>query len=161
MTENEYGPFAREQDAWATEAYEAERVAWDANPVPGEGERFNLRILLDDIDDIGLELGAYDLSPLRQVAMYETQKCVALRGIIRRAYEAGKAAGPDGSVTEWALAYTHRPNVSGVPSRREIQPYPDEQSARRAVADIKELAPEDEPRLARHEVSPWEEVPGA
>lgn len=90
---NEYGPFATEQDAWATDAYAAEHAAWDANPVPGTGEKFNMQMLLSACEEIGLDLGAFDLSPLRQVAMYETPKCVALRGIIRRAFEAGKAAG--------------------------------------------------------------------
>ena len=103
MPESEYGPFASERDAWATDACAAEHAAWEANPVPGESAKWNMRMLLDGIEEIGLELGAYDLSPLRQVAMYETSKCVALRGIIRRAYEAGKAAGPDGTATEWGV----------------------------------------------------------
>jgi hypothetical protein len=98
----EYGPFQAERDAWATEACAAERAAWKA---PGDGEKFNMQMLVSACEETGIELGAYDLSPLRQVAMYETSKCVALRGIIRRAYEAGKAAGPDGAVTEWGLRY--------------------------------------------------------
>jgi hypothetical protein len=36
----EYGPFATEADAWATEACAAERAAWAA---PGDGEKFNMR----------------------------------------------------------------------------------------------------------------------
>lgn len=60
-----------------------------------------------------------------------------------------------GTVTEWALAYTHRPSVSGLPARRVIQPYPSEAEAREAVAEVRGLAPEDEPALARREVTPW------
>lgn len=158
---DEHGPFATEREAWDTEACKAEQAAWEANPVPGEGEKWNLRMLVSAIEELGVELGDYDHSPLRQVAMYETSKCVALRGIIRRAYEAGLAREqPEGTVTEWALAYTHRPNVtSGLPARRVVQPYPSESEARAAVADLARLAPEDEPALMRRDVGPWTPVP--
>lgn len=106
MPENEYGPFASERDAWATDACAAEHAAWEANPVPGESEKWNMRMLLDGIEGIGLELGAYDLSPLRQVAMYETSKCVALRGIIRRAYQAGLAARDKAAEVEWGVRFS-------------------------------------------------------
>lgn len=70
-----------------------------------------------------------------------------------------RAERAEGTVTEWALAYTHRPNVSGLPVRRVVQPYPDEQSAREAAAEVLALAPGDEPRLMRRMIGPWEEVP--
>jgi hypothetical protein len=70
-------------------------------------------------------------------------------------------AAPPGSVTEWALAYTHRPTgLPGLPARRVVQPYPDEQSARAAVAAVRAEAPEDEPGLMCREVGPWTPVAG-
>lgn len=50
--------------------------------------------LADDAVPVDRDYGGEPIwwSPLRQVAMYETSKCVALRGIIRRGFEAGKAA---------------------------------------------------------------------
>jgi len=82
-------------------------------------------------------------------------------------YRHGESAEPvmpgqptQGAVTEWALSYIHRPLAgSGLPARRVIQPYPDEAMAREAVASIREMAPEDEPRLMRRDVGPWIPAP--
>lgn len=62
-----------------------------------------------------------------------------------------------GAVTEWALAYTHRPSI-GLAARRVVQPYPDEAQAREAVAGVLRLAPEDEPALMNRTISPWKEA---
>jgi hypothetical protein len=151
---SEYGPFQDEQDAWATEAYAAERAAWDANPVPGEGEKFNMAMLLAACEEIGLELGAYDLSPLRQVAMYETQKCVALRGIIRRAYLAGQASRDEGTAgTEWGVLLDRGDGQPVVLARFEGE---------HAETDALTMASDHRPAwsVASRQVGPWVPVPG-
>lgn len=85
----------------------------------------------------------------------------------RLAMAALEAAAPlmraeaEGAETEWALSYTYRPRLSGLPVRRVVQPYPDEAMAREAVAAVRDGAPEDEPRLMRREIGPWKDVPGA
>jgi len=66
-----------------------------------------------------------------------------------------------GAVTEWALSYVHRPNVTGMSVRRVVQPYPDEAMAREAVAAVLGDAPEVEPKLMRREIGPWKEAPDA
>jgi hypothetical protein len=151
---SEYGPFHSERDAWATAAGVRSIAAWEANPVPGEGERFNLRILLDDIGEIGLDLGAYDLSPLRQVAMYETQKCVALRGIIRRAYLAGQASRDEGTAgTEWGVLLDRGDGQPVVLARFEGE---------HAETDALTMASDHRPAwsVASRQVGPWVPVPG-
>lgn len=60
-----------------------------------------------------------------------------------------------GTVTEWALAYTHRPTIPGQPARRVVQPYPGETEAREAVTEVRRLAPGDEPVLMTREIGPW------
>jgi hypothetical protein len=109
----------------------------------------------------GVQTSDFEDRSLWWLANYEDYLTAMIARWVRAAYENGKAAGPDGAVTEWALAYTHTPNpASGLPPRREVQPYPDEQSARAAVAAVRAEAPEDEPGLMCREVGPWTPVAG-
>lgn len=153
----EYGPFGSESEALATRAAAVLRAASAANPGVGAGDPARLKLLTGACEAAGVVLGDYDLRLLRWLSKYENTTCVRLAGMIHRAYEAGKAAGPDGAVAEWALAYTHRPTLPGVPVRRILQPYPDEADARESVEEIRRLAPEDEPALMQRTVSPWKE----
>lgn len=148
MPDSEYGPFGSEREAWATETGAAERATWDAHPVPGAGEKRNLQLLLDGIEEIGLELGAYDLSPLRQVAMYETGQCIALRGIIRRAFELGKAAGPDGAVAEWGFRYES--DDGG-----DIVMRYSEEEVRQILREPSDVSPEVRRTVVTRQVGPW------
>jgi hypothetical protein len=84
----------------------------------------------------------------------------AARAVLEAVVPLVRAEQEPGAVIEWALAYTHRPNVSGLPARRVVQPYPDEAQAREAVAEVLQLAPGDEPALMCREVCPWTLVPG-
>lgn len=150
----EYGPFETEREVWATEACAAERAAWEANPVPGASEKFNMQLLTIACEELGIDLGAYDLSPLRQVAMYETSKCVALRGIIRRAFEAGKAAGPDGAVTEWGIRYP-----VGHPEERVRNLGEDGEEVARLLFRDYRRSYGDKAALVHREIGPWKEAP--
>jgi hypothetical protein len=105
----------------------------------------------------GIPLGSYDDRMLAWLAGLDDSTCRALASLMQRC----RLAAPPGSVTEWALAYTHRPTgLPGLPARRVVQPYPDEQSARAAVAAVRAEAPEDEPGLMCREVGPWTPVAG-
>ena len=99
----EYGPFETERDAVATRAAASIRAAYDAAPGAGATFPAALKVMTDACEAAGVELGTYDLSPLRQMSYMEIGQCVSLAGIIRRAFEAGRAVGPDGSVTEWGV----------------------------------------------------------
>jgi hypothetical protein len=155
---SDHGPYGTERAAHAA------AVA----AIPPKGGRVilsaaqNRQLLRFATEGAGVTTGAWDDRILDWISGYEDSTCAVLAGLIARAYEAGKAVALDGAVTEWALAYTHTPNpASGLPPRREVQSYPDEESARAAVAAVRAEAPEDEPRLMCHEVTPWREVPDA
>jgi hypothetical protein len=60
--------------------------------------------MTDACEQAGVVLGGYDLGLLRWLARGETGQAVSLAGMIRRAYEAGKAAAP-GTVTEWGVQF--------------------------------------------------------
>ena len=109
----------------------------------------------------GVDTSAFEDRTAWWMANWEDYICAIIARWIASAHEAGTVAGPAGAVTEWALSYTHRPNVTGMPSRRVIQPYPDEAMAREAVASIDAEAPEDEPKLYCREIGPWKEASDA
>jgi hypothetical protein len=95
-------------------------------------------------------LGAYDARIVRWLANGDPETCQVIASVIDRAGQP-----QPGTVTEWALAYTHRPGIPGLPARRVVQPYPSETEAREAVAEVRRLAPEDEPALMRREIGSW------
>ena len=99
-------------------------------------------------------LGAYDARIIRWLANWEPETCAVIAGLIARA-----AQRPEGTVTEWAVGYTHYPDVPGLAPRRVIQAYySGEADAREAAGEIRRLAPEDEPALMSREVGPWKEA---
>lgn len=116
----------------------------DFNPREVRGEAF--AAVLD-----GIPTGAYDHRMIAWLTDLDDPTCQAFASLMWRC----RLAAPPGSVTEWALAYTHRPSIPGQPARRVVQPYPSEAEARAAVAQVLRLTPEDEPALARREVGPW------
>lgn len=87
---NEHGPFNSEREALATRAAAALRAACDANPRGWEAE--HLKVMTEACESIGVPLGAFDLAPFRQLAMYEAFNAVVIAGIIHRAFEAGRAS---------------------------------------------------------------------
>lgn len=154
---SEHGPFQNEREALSTPAAARIRAAFDAAPGVGASVPESLAVMTEACAECGVELGNQDLGFLRGVAWGETANAVSLAGMIRRAFEAGKAAGPDGTVTEWGVAY--RPNLLGVPAVRIIDPEPSEYAARRTVASLREVVPQDESMVMRREVGPWKEAP--
>ena len=105
MPENEYGPFDTERETMATQAAAVIRAAFDDHPGYGTSVPECLKLMTDECEASGVILGAWDLSFLQGVAWGETADCIRLRGMIHRAYEAGKAAGPDRMVTEWGTRF--------------------------------------------------------
>lgn len=89
---NEHGPFATERQARATQAAARIRAAYDAHPGVGASFPEALEVMTDACAECSVVLGDYDLSFLRGVSQGESMDAVRLAGMIRRAYEAGKAA---------------------------------------------------------------------
>lgn len=159
MPASEWGPFSCEREALATRAAAAIRAAYDAAPGTGATFPAALKVLTDACEAAGVELGAYDLSPLRQMSYMEIAQCAALAGIIRRAFEAGKAAALEGTVTEWGVRFTLSPGD------RAESPCPDEDDARASVENMNEHRPDFAAVLVKRDAArpagEWEEVPGA
>lgn len=144
------GPYETERQA---------RAAAHAGVAPGTGQVIldrggNIRLLFLALEDTGVVTGSHENKIAAWLANYEDSTMAVVAGWIRRAFEAGRAVGPDGAVTEWAIAYTHRPSL-GLSPRRVVQRYPDEATAREAVADIRRMEPGDEPAVMSRQVGPW------
>ena len=90
--QNEYGPFNSEREALDTRAAAVLKAAYDEHPGVGAGNQERADLLTAACEAAGVVLGDYDLRLLRWLANWENGQCVSLAGIIRRAYEAGKAA---------------------------------------------------------------------
>jgi hypothetical protein len=104
-----------------------------------------------------IPLASYDHRMLEWLAGLDDSTCRAFASLMQRC----RLAAPPGSVTEWALAYMHRTpaHIAQMhPGRRVVQPYPDEQMARAAVAELRALAPGENPSLACRDIGPWREV---
>lgn len=108
----EYGPFESEREALATRAAALVRAAFCAAPGVGASVPECLKLMTDECEAAGVELGARDLSFLQGVAWQETAGCISLRGMVHRAHLAGLAAGrcPEGTVIEWGV---RRPAADG------------------------------------------------
>lgn len=139
----DHGPFETEDEARAVpavraiyEAYRAGRGLLDCAPLVRSG-----------CEAAGVALGAYDERIVAWLGNWEPATCAVIAGLIRRAHEAGKAAGPDGAVTEW-----------GACRRGEAVPFvseADEAAVRRFAADL----PNTVTGLARRQITPWEVAP--
>jgi hypothetical protein len=77
---------------------------------PGAGKDECERLLTGACETAGVTLGAYDARIIRWLANWEPETCAVFAGLITRAFEAGKAAGPDGAV-----------NPSGEPATQETE----------------------------------------
>lgn len=152
-------PYETEDQARMIPAVRAVYEAYDHGH--GTGDLSGAPLILAACEAAGVGLGAYDARIIAWLGNWEPAMCAVIAGLIVRAHETGKAAATEGAVTEWALSYIHRPNVTGMRVRRVVQPYPDEAMARQAVADVREMATGDEPKLYRREVGPWKEATDA
>lgn len=119
------------------------------------------QLMHDALTAAGVETSTFEDRTVWGLGNWEDYLSATIARWVTAAHEAGKASAMEGAVTEWALSYTHRPNLSGLPVRRVVEMYPDEASTREAVDGLRELSPEDEPKLMRREVSPWKEMPDA
>jgi len=145
------GPYETPEQVRQLPAVRAVYDAMRVTPQRGAGIAECEELVLGACGRAGVILGAYDARIVRWLANWEPETCQVVAALIERPRP--------GAVAEWALAYTHRPDVSGLPARRVVQPYPSEAEAREAVAELLRLAPGDEPALVRREVGPWAPVP--
>jgi hypothetical protein len=127
---NEYGPFESEREALATRAAAMIRAAYDDHPGYGASVPECLKVMTDECEASGVALGAWDLSFLQGVAWGETADCIRLRGLIRRAFEAGKTVRLEGAVTLWGVQFGPDDTV---------QRYHYEDAARQAHRDVEAL----------------------
>lgn len=117
------------------------------------------QLMHDALTAAGVDTSAFEDRTVWGLGNWEDYLSATIARWVTAAHEAGKASAAEAEVTEWALSYIHRPAASqGLPARRVIELYPDEARARKAVSDMREMRPEDEPKLMRREVGPWKEV---
>jgi hypothetical protein len=153
MSEN--GPFNDERAALSTRAAARIRAAFDAKPGVGASVPEALSVMTEACEECGVELGRMDLSTLQDIAWRETFETVSLAGMIRRAYEAGQAAGHEGAVTEWGVQFNAPPGRG----RSVFQAYGSEDDARTQAA----VTPEVDgwsATLMHRQATPWTPVPG-
>lgn len=81
------------------------------------------------------------------------------RNWLRAAAAAGLLGEPEpGTRTQWAVRYKGR---MGSPSDSHIQPYDDQDMARRAASGAAASYPPEEPKVMYCLISPWKEAPDA
>ena len=66
--------------------------------------------------EAGVETSEFENRTAWWLCGWEDYTIAIIVGWIARAFETGKAAGADGAVTEWAVGYTHYPDVPGAGS---------------------------------------------
>jgi hypothetical protein len=159
VTDN--GPFETEDEARMTPAvraiYDAMRSSGLTDAEIAATDAMRTALITDACDAAGVTLGAYDQRIAAWMGNWEPQTCQVIAGLIARAFEAGRQPEP-GTVTEWAVRYRH---PSSPFPRHRIQPYPDEDMAREAAAEVRELDPGEEATVMYHQVGPWKEAPDA
>jgi len=158
MAANEFGPFETERQALATRAAAIIRAAFDAHPGVGAGDPEALKVMTDACAECGVDLGRMDLSTLQDIAWRETFEVVSLAGLIRRAFEAGKAAALEGAETEWGARY--RAAGGSLSAMVLCGHEPEAESTARSLAGTSRRDELTGITLSR-QVTPWKEVPGA
>jgi hypothetical protein len=146
------GPYESEADARA-DAHLA------VTPEPGWSilrAAGNLELLNQAIQDAGLAIGAYDERVLSWLSVYEDSICQVIAGWVARAHEAGRQPEP-GTRTRWAVRYKgrYRDALGGF----HVQPYDDEDMARRAAREVALSCPPEEPQVMYRTIGPWKEAP--
>lgn len=131
--------------------YENERAACAAAravipPDPGrvilsQSQRYEL--MQRAFTAAGVSTSAFEETSAWWLANYEDYLSAMIAGWVTRAFEAGKAAGPDGAETEWSL------NIAGAAG---LVPY-EEETARRIVQMMRENGVRVE--LYGRQVGPW------
>jgi hypothetical protein len=93
---SEWGPFATEREARSAPA--ATETAAEVTRLLGQGKRApdtrapRLDLLAAQCRHAGIEIGDYDLRLLQWLSGWETEMVMAAAGIIRRAFDAGRAS---------------------------------------------------------------------
>lgn len=137
--------------------YESDREAHAAAvaaipPEPGWSilsQAQHSQLLHDALTAAGVETSAFEDRTVWGLGNWEDYLCATIARWITSAYEAGKAAGPDGAVTEW-----------GACRRGEVEPFavgPDEAAVRRLVGDFPHVVT----ALVQRQITPWKEVSDA
>jgi hypothetical protein len=135
--------------------YETEREASAAAravipPEPGWsilGQSQHADLLHRALEAAGVETSEFEDRTAWWLAGWEDYTVSIIARWIRRAFESGKAAGPDGAEAEWALR---------IGRSQDVNTY-DEDVARHMLAMLRENGTPAE--LYRREVGPWTPVP--
>lgn len=141
----EHGPFESDDEVRALPEVAAIYEAYDHGF--GTGNLSGAPLITAACDAAGVAIGAYDARTIEWMGNWEPHTCAVFAGLIRRAHESGKAAGPDGAVTEW-----------GACRRGEAAPFvseADEAAVRRFAAELPNVVT----GLARRQITPWKVVP--
>jgi hypothetical protein len=145
----DHGPYETSDEVRRLPAVRAVYDAMRDAPGPGTGKDECEELVTAACEKAGITLGTYDARIIRWLANWDPETCAVVAGLIARAYKAGKAAGPDGTVTEWGVTlegYGNEPFASAA----------DEDGARLIAASF----PQSRTAVVRCEVGPWTPVPG-
>lgn len=102
----------------------------------------------------GVETGAYGQRIIDWLCDLDDPTCRTVACLLWQARLAGRAeALPEGTVTRWAVTYSDE-------NGQHRQPYPDEDMARGAAAQVRALSPDVSAVVVSYQVTPWAEAPG-
>ena len=119
----------------------------------------NIRLLFLAIEDTGIVTASHENRIASWLADYEDSTMAVIAGWIRRAYEAGKAAGPDGTVTEWGVHWEPPEGAPNAPVKPDSAQPVDGEDIARIVARIMPPLPGWTGTVMRRQVTPWKEAP--
>ena len=103
-----------------------------------------------------VETTAFEDRTARWLATWEDHTVVIIAGWVTRAFEAGKAAGPDGTVTEWGARF--RDEGGHLSAMAECGRGPEGEQTARSIAGTSKKDNLTGIVLCR-EVGPWKEAP--
>jgi hypothetical protein len=116
----------------------------------------NRELLHCALSAAGVTTGAYDERTITWLAEWEDAVCQVIAGWVTRAHETGRQPEP-GTRTRWAVRYKGR--YHDAPGGFHIQPYDDEDMARRAARQVALIYPPEEPQVMYRTIGPWKEAP--
>jgi hypothetical protein len=153
----DHGPYETSDEVRRLPAVRAVYDTMHVAPGRGAGKDECERLLRDACEEAGVTLGAYDARIIRWLANWDPETCAVVAGWVTRAFEAGKAARPDGTATEWGTRFLDQ--NGGEHMGADFGSGLQAELFARSLADASN-APDWRGITVTREVTPWTPVPG-